>query len=128
MPEANLFHLEGHNLHIEYSSTSITGQPNLTYHDANQSLDFTGDQIQTVTTEAGALVSVTIRKTIDTGSTSFSVLIPRTNIEPAGATIHVRTIGITAIHRFSVVPAFNRGQLDTYATTALHGTAETVTF
>lgn len=128
MPEANLFHLEGHGLHIEYSTTSITGQPNLTYHDANQSVTFTGGDIQTVPTEAGTLVSVTIRKTVDTGSTSFSVLIPRTNIEPVGATIHVRTIGVTAIHRFSVVPAFNRGQLDTYATVALHGTAETVEF
>jgi hypothetical protein len=126
MPEANLFHLDGHNVHVEYATTGIAGQPSLTYHDPNKSLSFSGDQIESVSTEAGTVVSVITRRTVDTGSTSFSVIIPRTNIEPAGSTLSIRTVGITAIHRFSIVPTFSRGQLDSYTTISLHGSAQTV--
>jgi hypothetical protein len=37
---------------------------------------FSGSQIRTIHTEIGILVTVTTQITIDTGSTSFSVLIP----------------------------------------------------
>jgi hypothetical protein len=75
----------------------------------------------------GTVVSVAIFRTIDSGSTTFSVLIPRVNLS-AGERIVISTEGITATHRFSVVLAFNHGQLDAYTVTPLHGTADIVAF
>lgn len=60
----------------------------------------------------------------DTGSTSFSFLIPRTTLQN-GQPVHIRTAGITALHRLTVdTPA--HGQLDTYQLHRLTGTASFV--
>ena len=42
------------------------------------------------------------------------------------ASIH--TEGITTIHRFSILPAFNQGQTELYTVTPLTGTASFVVF
>jgi hypothetical protein len=47
---------------------------------AVQSLQFAGDQINTIETQLGALVTVFIRRTIDAGSTTFTLLVPRVNL------------------------------------------------
>ena len=88
---------------------------------------FEGDQIRTVATEIGTLVTVTIRMTIDSGSTSFTLLVPTVHLSSSNhATLH--TEGITTIHRFSIVPAFNQGQTELYTVTPLTGTASFVVF
>jgi hypothetical protein len=124
---ANHFQLEGENLHITYSPFVEAGKPTFVYQDKNQTLHFTGQEIQSIGTEAGTLVTVVIRKTIDAGSTTFSVLIPRVQVAMNGSA-PVHTVGITTVHKFSVVPAMMRGQLDEYTTTPLHGTASHVLF
>lgn len=65
--------------------------------------------------------------TVDTGSTSFTLLVPQVNLDQTNQA-PVRTVGITTQHRFSVIPAFNRGQIELYTVTDLTGTAEAVTF
>jgi len=42
------------------------------------------------------------------------------------ASIHAE--GITTIHRFSILPAFNQGQTELYTVTPLTGTASFVVF
>ena len=111
-------------LHVIFASSGIGGGPQVTYQDAQQSLQFSGGGIQQVTSEAGFLISVTISKSTDTGSTSFSILIPRTTLQN-GQPAHIRTAGITALHRLTVdTPA--HGQLDTYQLHRLTGTASFV--
>jgi hypothetical protein len=127
MATPNNFQLSGNAIHVGYTTTGIDGNPHFSYHDAFRSLSFTGDEIETVETALGNVVSVRIVMTIDSGSTSFSVLIPRINIEP-NQHARVSTKGITTIHRFSVIPAFNHGQLDQYAVTPLHGSANILVF
>ena len=123
----NLFQVHGAQLHITYSTTSIDGKPRFVYQDAFQTLTFEGDQIRTVATEIGTLVTVTIRMTIDSGSTSFTLLVPTVHLTSMNhATLH--TEGITTIHRFSIVPAFNQGQTELYTVTPLIGTASFVNF
>lgn len=65
---------------VDYETTSFIGQPTL-----NLTLGpsptvpirhFAGSQIRVRRTEIGTLVSVTTQVTVDTGSTSFSILIP----------------------------------------------------
>jgi hypothetical protein len=130
MPEIvtpNLFHLSGDHIHVTYSTTSIDGRPTLSYQDAHIGKSFRGDEIRVVECDVGSLVSVTLRLTVDAGSTTFSVLIPRVRMDQ-GTSSHVRTYGITTLHRFSIVPQLLHGQLDNYRTVALHGTAQFVLF
>jgi len=62
---------------VDYETSSFIGQPtlNLTLG-SGPTRHFAGSQIRTLTTEIGTLVTVTTNITIDTGATSFSVLIP----------------------------------------------------
>ena len=123
----NLFQVHGAQLHITYSTTSFDGKPRFLYQDAFQTLNFEGDQIRTVASEIATLVTVTIRMTIDSGSTSFTLLVPTVHLSATNhATLH--TEGITTIHRFSILPAFNQGQTELYTVTPLPGTASFVNF
>ncbi len=127
MATPNLFHVSGYHLDVTYTTTGFDGKAHLSYSDVSRTVQFSGDQIETVETRAGLVVSVVIVATPDSGSTTFSLLIPRMNID-AGSPAPVRTQGITTIHRFSLIPSLNRGQLDTYTVTTLRGTAEVVDF
>ena len=63
---------------VDYEPSSFTGQPvlTLTQPPGHPIRHFAGSQIRGRNTEIGTLVSVTTHITVDTGSTSFSVLIP----------------------------------------------------
>jgi hypothetical protein len=123
----NLYQLQGQQIHVTYSTSSFDGKPRFDYQDAYNSLQFVGDEIRTATSEIGTLVSVSIRKTIDTGSTSFTLLLPNINLENTKQA-SIITEGITTIHRFSVVPMLRQGQTQLYNVTQLSGTAQAVDF
>jgi hypothetical protein len=123
--QPNLYELSGGGIHVTYSTSSFDGQPRLTYQDSGQSKTYAGNQIQSVDTYAGTVVSVVTFLTVDSGSTSFSILIPRVNLISAD-TVNISTYGITALHRFSI-PAM-QGQMDFYTTVQLQGTASSVVF
>jgi hypothetical protein len=123
----NLFNLMGHHVHVTYTTSGFDGRPHLSYQDQVRSVQFTGDEVESVDTAAGTVTSVRLVTTVDSGWTTFSVLIPRMNVD-AGSPDAVHTEGITTIHRYSVVPAFDRGQLDTYSVIRLVGTAAAVDF
>jgi hypothetical protein len=129
----NLYNLSGCNqrgskVKVTYSTSSFTGKPLFNYQDQEQTLNFTGDEIRTKESEIGTLVTVTIRKTVDTGSTTFSLLIPRINLQKSYESVSIETKGITTINRFSPIPKFNFGQIQTYTITPLKGTAQSVAF
>jgi hypothetical protein len=115
---------------LTYGESGADGKPYLNYSDSNLSRLFKGDEIRVIKeTDLGTLVSVTFRITIDTRSTSFTVVIPRVKKNdgqnapnaPNAPTNRV-TIGITTVHRFSVVPALLMGQIDNYTAVTLTGT------
>src|SRR3954453_2986207 len=123
----NLYQVHNNQLHISYTTSGIDGKPHFHYQDASQSLSFSGDQIRSETTEIGTLVSVRIRMTVDSGSTSFSLLVPTVNL-PANQSMTIHTIGITTVHRFSIAPVLNSGQTELYSVAVLTGTAQHVVF
>lgn len=125
--QPNLYQLSGGGIHITYSTSGIGGQPHFTYHDAFQTKNFTGNQITTVQTSIGLLVTVTIHMTVDTGSTTFSVLLPSVNL-PTGlfASVNISTDGITTAHRFSIFHI--QGQTELYTFVPMQGTAAHVLF
>jgi hypothetical protein len=63
---------------VEYETSNFIGQPtlNLTQGPGGPIRHFAGAQIRARNTEIGTLVTVTTQITVDTGSTSFSVLVP----------------------------------------------------
>jgi hypothetical protein len=62
---------------VDYETTSFIGPPVLNLTQGPGPIrHFSGSQIRTLNTEVGTLVTVTTHITVDTGSTSFSVLIP----------------------------------------------------
>jgi hypothetical protein len=124
----NLYELHGGGILVTYSTTGFDGKPHFSLQDAQGLHTFSGDQINVTATPIGSLVTVTVRRTVDTGSTSFSVLIPTVNLTAPGVPASISTEGVTTVHRFSVIPAFNRGQTELYTFTPLSGTAEQVVF
>ena len=75
-----------HKVDVDYETTSFIGQPvlNLTLGPGGPIRHFSGSQIRRVDTEIGTLVTVTTQMTVDTGSTSFSVLIPAISLTGTG--------------------------------------------
>ena len=61
------------------------------------------------------------------GSLKDRLLVPTVHLNSTNhASIHAE--GITTIHRFSILPAFNQGQTELYTVTPLTGTASFVAF
>jgi hypothetical protein len=120
------------NIHVSYTTHSgpstpefPKGPPRFSYQDASQSHAFSGKEIQIVDTETAQIVSVVLRLTPDSGSTTFSLLVPRVNL-PAGQPTPISTDGVTAIHRFAIAPGLLQGQLDHFSVTPLTGTASNI--
>lgn len=117
---ASTYDLSGGDLHVVYGP--VRGRAVFMYQDALRALSFRGTDIYTTTSLAGTMVSVIIQRTIDSGSTTFSVFIPRVRLR-SGVPATVQTQGITVSHR-SVVPSdIQFGQLDDYGVMPLQGTA-----
>jgi hypothetical protein len=126
MPEfvqPTIWILAGGGIQVRYSAA----EPTFFYQDSHLSCSFTGDAIRAVNVpDIGTLISVTLVETVDTGSTTFTLVLPRVNLPapPAlPALVPVAADGITTVHNFSPVPAFQYGQQDQYSVTSLTGTA-----
>ena len=119
--QPNSFILTGPETSVTYLADGFTGKPALTYEDQHVRETFTGSEIRSVSDESSELVSVSIRPLRDSGYTSFTLFVPRFNLVN-GTPTHVATLGIVGVHRDTVdAPAV--GQLDTYRTIRLTGTA-----
>ncbi|MBR0873971.1 hypothetical protein JQ633_26670 [Bradyrhizobium tropiciagri] len=124
--QPNLYELSGHGIHVTYSTSSITGKPLFSYHDAVQTRSFSGDEIQTQSSMLGSLVSVFLMRTIDGPSTSFTLLVPGVRL-PTSEIASISTEGITTLHKFSIIgPPL--GQTELYTLHRLQGTARFVVF
>ena len=85
---------------VEYETTSFVGQSvlNLTQGPGGPIRHFAGSQIRTRNTEIGTLVSVTTQMTVNTGSTSFSVLIPAVTLTSVSDHKTISTEAIVTRH------------------------------
>jgi hypothetical protein len=120
--QPNLYELSGDGIQITYTLQPIAGPPQFSYHDAKLSHVFKGDEIRTVETEIGSLVTVTTVPGIDSGSTSFTVLIPKVNLGRQESA-NITTVGITTLHKFLVVGPAPQGQTELYTVHPMQGTA-----
>src|SRR5215475_4468342 len=100
--QPTLFELSGNGILVNYSTSSLAGQPQFFYQDAFQSKQFSGKDIQTVDSVLGKLVTVFLLRTVDTGSTTFTLLVPNVNLPPSNFS-NITTEGITTLHKFSII-------------------------
>lgn len=117
-----VFILRGGDLHIIFAPSISYGQPHLEYRDSSRTLTFSGNQIRTLNTEIGTMVSVTIQLIADVGDTSFTLIVPRVNLQSPEIQIH--TFGVTTHHRTPFILIPNQGQTETYKVTELQGVVQ----
>jgi hypothetical protein len=125
--EPNLYHLHGKTkgFSVEYSKTSIAGVPLLNVVLEGASHSFRGDQISTLDSPFGSLVTVTLSATPDLETVTFTLAVPAMNLAGSDGTIH--TFAVITTNRTSIGgPALVQGQLQTYQRFALTGRAENV--
>ncbi len=122
------YQLSGGGIAVTFTPVGTGGIAHLHYQDANRTLNFSGNQIRKVDVpDLGTVVSVTLALTVDSGSTTFSVLIPVTQLpNRPGSSTAIHTEGITTIHKFSLVSVMNIGQDELYTFTPMSGTASLV--
>lgn len=116
--QPNLFTLDG-DAQISYATTSINGQPHLTYQSSDSSLTFSGDDIRTQDSELGTLVSVSLLRTVDAGNTVLTLLLPGNVLQGSKA----QTFDTLAIisKTSGILP--HQGAERTYEVLNLNGTA-----
>lgn len=84
---------------VDYETSSLIGQPILNLTQGSGPIrHFSGSQIRTLSSEVGTLVTVTTHITVDTGSTSFSVLIPAISLAAVADSKPFSTDSIVTSH------------------------------
>lgn len=118
--QVNLFKLSSGSIQITYSSTSLTGQPQLSYHDNNINRLFRGEELRLQDTEIGQLITVTLERIPDMGTVTFTLILPHiVGIGP----LEIQVPGIlTTAHTTIAGPRL--GAEKTYSVENLRGTAE----
>ena len=119
--QPNQYILNDEDLTVTYTLLDPSN-PTLTYNDGAQTRNFRGSEIRVMHTEIARLVTVTTRMTVDTGSTSFSVLIPAV-LSPDGQSQTFETVGISTVHKTGpMIPS--PGARETYEISKMRGTAQ----
>jgi hypothetical protein len=123
--QPNEYVLKGGNITVSYVTNGFQNQPTLAYNDGQQTKSFRGSDIRLLQTEIGSLVSVTTFRAIDTGSTSFSALLPVIELVDRTQTQNFKTAGILTNHKGP--DSFpSTGVRETYELIHMHGTARLV--
>jgi len=123
----NQYELDGQGVHVDYSTSSLTGKPQLSFRKGRNTLSFTGSEIVPLDTMIGALITVTIASTPDLSSTTFSFLLPSIELSKESAKQSFRTNGITTLSKTSIAGPV-KGVQQTYKIVELRGSAQRVTF
>ena len=125
--EANLFLLAGGGIEIRYSTSSFTGQPQLSYEDGQRNMTFTGSELRVVESEIGALVTVTLDEVPDLETLTLTLLTPP--IYVPGGEEGYETWAILTTHHTNIGGAGHvQGPLKSYRPIELRGTAQSVDF
>jgi hypothetical protein len=120
---ANLFELSGNSIHVTFSSSSILGDPILSYRDDQRSLSFKGDEIRIQNTELGELITVTLETIPDLKTVTFSLILPVVTVMPQSSGVRIKVPGITTTNPTTIAgPPPGPQQL--YSLVNLRGTAQ----
>ena len=126
--QANLFELHGFGMGITFSTTSISGEPQLTLHQRDaEPIPFTGPNVDE--TVMGTVVTVDMGAVPDLHTRYITVLIPLVHLKAENETADVATLAIETTHGTSIGgPELVFGQVTGYNFTSLRGIARKVQF
>lgn len=125
--QPNLFELQGYDIQITYSTTSITGQPQFSYSDRVESRTFSGDEIVVEDTGLGKIVTVQLKSNqADEGLESITLLIPVIQMAADAQSVAIQTLAVLSKQAVFVAPGTR--QLQSYNPVYLSGTAQLVAF
>ena len=128
LSDANLFDVTGP-IRINFSRSSIIGQPQLSYQDAELKQSFQGKEVNIQTTPIGDLVTVTVQSTPDASDRRISLLVPVIRLvdgEPAEfETVVLETVDRSGAFTPAPGPA---GVLQSYRIHQVQATAQHVEF
>ena len=126
--DANLFDIVGP-IHINYSSSSITGVPLLSYKDAELDLNFQDQDITRVDTALGELVTVTLEDVADAFTRTITLIVPAIRVA-SGEQAEFTTLAIETTDRSGafVPPPGPAGVLQTYLVHQVRGSGQHVQF
>lgn len=122
--QPNEYKLRGERINVTYLTDGFHDVPTLSYSDGQQNLDFSGTEIRTLQTEIGTLVTVTTRRTIDTGATLFSFLLPGIELADRTQNQSFRTAGVITLQKGP--DSIPLSPFQTYEVIHMHGTASSV--
>lgn len=122
----NLYELTGTRLKVTYSSSSIAGKPLMTIRQGRKDQQFTGNEIKTDKTQIGQLITVTTETQPDRKTVLFSVLLPDVNL-PDSLKANIKTEAVITTIKTTIAGP-GKGQVQTYKTVLLSGTARSVDF
>jgi|SRR6185503_6903730 len=123
--EPNHYEFRGHDFQIVYSTTSLTGAPQLTVQHKDKNWSFKGDDIRVLPAEIGRLVTVTLETMPDLHTVTLTALIPPVNLEGPDAPLSTDAIR-TTMQTSKGGPKLVKGQIAHYEAVKLHGTARFV--
>jgi hypothetical protein len=122
--EPNLFELRGYDMRIIYSTGSRISR--FSYCDRDQVFDFSGSEIRVDVGGLGRIITVTLPAAqVREGTESLSLLLPIVYLPSETEEIAIKTKAIFS-KRISKTAVLIPGQLQTYDTFALYGTAQWV--
>ncbi len=121
--EPNQFELQGEGVSIVYSSSSIAGVPQFSYHDADWAVSRSGDEIRTEVTEFGTLATIDVANVPDALHLTATLLLPSINLREQNAETPFATITVMTTSARS-----SEGQMQTYRALNLTGVARFVVF
>lgn len=128
LADANLFDIAPP-IRINYSRSSITGVPLLSYKDAELDLNFQGDDITRIQTSMGELVTVALETIPDAFTRTFTLVVPAIRVV-RGEQAEFNTLAVETSDRSGafVPPPGAAGVLQTYQVYQLRGSAQHVEF
>jgi hypothetical protein len=126
LTEANSYHVHAHDLDIQYSATSLTGEPLMSVDQKGVKKSFRGSEITTTESPLGRLVTVTLEVVPDLRAVTLTLVVPMVNVGTHSEQVH--TFAVIATGRSSIGgPRLVKGQVETYSTIQVSGTAQAVT-
>lgn len=123
--DPNLYELTGGGIQITYTPSDSNGKPDLNYVDATRNLTFNGDQVAIQDSPLGSLVTVFLVRTIDSGSTTLTVLIPGVNLATTPSQ-PINTLAIVTENLFSILQIHTPRQTQVYSVINLSGSAQII--
>jgi hypothetical protein len=125
----NLFNLEGDGATISYATSSIAGVPQFSYRDSEHNVSKSGTDIRRLETEIGALVTIDLAQIPDLQTIKVTLVVPTVNLPQPANSSDLQTIAILTTSRTTIGgPNLIVGQIETYRTLYLRGTARKVAF